>query len=207
MHGLILRTFEMFVRDTHGQADWERLADNAELGTTTFEAMLHYEPQVFDQLLSHVPQELGKPPEAFLEDLGLYLVSHPNCEGLRRLLRFGGVDFIDFLHSLDELPDRTRLAVSDLDLPDLELREHGPAHFSLRIGEGLPGFGHVLVGLLRAMADDYGTLALLDYSDGFQGAERIEITLVETSFAEGRSFDLAGSEEGGTETRRQEARA
>ena len=125
MHGLILRTVEMFVRDTYGRVVWERLARRAELGTTEFEAMLHYDARLLDTLISCVEPELGKPPDAFLEDLGLYLVSHPNCEGLRRLLRFGGVDFIDFLHSLDELPDRSRLAVSDLALPDLELREQG----------------------------------------------------------------------------------
>ncbi len=62
-----------------------------------------------------------------LEDLGTYLVSHPNVQGLRRLLRFGGAGFIDFLHSLDELHDRARLAVPDLDLPQLELRDHGSA--------------------------------------------------------------------------------
>jgi hypothetical protein len=47
-----------------------------------------------------------------------------------------------------------------------------------------------MVGILRAMADDYGDLVILDYSGVRDGAEVISITVVERDFAEGRSFDL-----------------
>jgi hypothetical protein len=127
--------------------------------------------------------------------LGTYLVSHKNVEALRRLLRFGGVTFEEFLHSLDDLPDRARLAVSDLELPKLELREHAPGMYSLNCSSDLQvfgaNFGHVMVGLLRAMADDYGALVLLEHQGGQLGSETISINLLESSFAEGRSFLLA----------------
>ena len=47
-----------------------------------------------------------------------------------------------------------------------------------------------MVGLLRAMADDYGALVMLDRKSGGDGQDVIWISLVESTFAEGRSFDL-----------------
>jgi hypothetical protein len=138
--------------------------------------------------------QLSKPRDAILEDVGTYLVSHPNKESLRRLLRFGGVTFTEFLHSLDDLPDRARLAVPDLDLPELELSECALNRFSLLCTGPVSGFGMVLVGVLRAMADDYGALVILDHEGWQDGCERIAITLVETEYAQGRQFDLGGAQ-------------
>ena len=47
-----------------------------------------------------------------------------------------------------------------------------------------------MLGVLRAMADDYGALAVLDHVGAADGEETITITLVETDFAQGREFEL-----------------
>lgn len=166
------------------------MTELANLGLVEFEAMLTYDAKLTAQVLDAMCAELGRPQREVLEDLGTYLVSNPNTEALRRLLRFGGVNYVDFLHSLDDLPDRARLAVSDLDLPPLELDEHAQNEFTLTCHPGLPGFEHVMIGVLRAMADDYGALAMLEHSGSRGKAEVISITLIESAFAEGRSFEL-----------------
>lgn len=48
-----------------------------------------------------------------------------------------------------------------------------------------------MVGVLRAMADDYGALAMLDYAGCKNGDEAIAIDLLETRFAAGKPFSLA----------------
>jgi hypothetical protein len=46
-------------------------------------------------------------------------------------------------------------------------------------------------GLLRAMADDYGALAVIEGEDGAgDGAAVLTIRLLDTAFAEGRAFTL-----------------
>ncbi len=190
MHGLINRAVQCFVRDTYGADRWLETAMLAGLDFTEFEAMLHYEDAVTETLLDTVAGQLGVPRETVLEDIGTYLVSHPNVEALRRLLRFGGVTFIEFLHSLDDLPDRARLAVSDLELPSMELREHAANRFSLICQGHKAGFGYVMMGVLRTLADDYGALVFLEHQGGEQESEVIDITLIEAAFAEGRSFEL-----------------
>lgn len=194
MHGLINRALQRFAEDTHGVSVWSEVAEAAEPGLTGFEAMLVYDDAVTGRVLATLAERTGTPPEMILEDLGTYLVCHPNTEALRRLMRFGGESFTEFLYSLDDLAGRVRLAVPDLVLPPLELIEHARGSFSLTAGPGIAGFGHVVVGLLRAMADDYGALALVELVfDGPQGA-RIGISVAEAAFAEGRGFALALAE-------------
>lgn len=190
MHGLINRAIQCFVTDSYGVNKWTDAARWAELGLVDFEAMLTYDDDLTERAIEAVCHVLKKSRSDVMEDIGTYLVSHPNTEALRRLLRFGGVNFVEFLHSLDDLPDRARLAVSDLELPALEVRDHSSMQFSLVCNSTFADFGHVMMGILRTMADDYGVLAVLEHHGGGQGVETISVALVMTEFAEGRSFDL-----------------
>ncbi|NOD92128.1 heme NO-binding protein [Ruegeria sp. HKCCD4884] len=190
MHGLINRAIQSFVCATYGQACWLRVTEDARLGFREFEAMLIYDDDMTTRVLDALSCDLNRPKAEILEDLGTYLVSHPNMEGLRRLLRFGGVSYVEFLHSLDDLADRVRLAVSDLTLPALELRELSATEYQLCCFPGLPGYSSVMVGVLRAMADDYGALVILSHEGQQQDSDVISIMLVESAFAEGRHFDL-----------------
>ncbi|MEM6340117.1 MAG: heme NO-binding domain-containing protein [Pseudomonadota bacterium] len=190
MHGLINRGIQRFVTDSYGQERWTEVTRLAGLDFVEFEAMLIYDDDVTNRLLKAACNVLDRALLDLMEDLGTYLVSHPNVEALRRLLRFGGVNFVEFLHSLDDLPDRARLAVSDLVIPELELHEHCNGRFELICESPIEGCGHVLMGALRVMADDYGTLAYLEHTESRKGFETISITLIEAEFAEGRHFDL-----------------
>ncbi len=191
MHGLINRALQCFIRDTYGPAHWAAVARAADLGFDGFEAMLTYDLAQTEAVIKGAAQVLDRPRETVLEDWGTYLVSHPNVEGLRRLLRFGGVTFADFLHSLEDLPSRGRLALPDLDLPTLDLAEETSEQFTLLCRSPLMGAGHVVMGLLRAMADDYGALVFLDHQGQSAQGEVISILLLEHSFAEGKRFDLS----------------
>jgi hypothetical protein len=193
MHGLINRSIQCFLRDTYGPALWARVAERARVGAGGFEAMLTYDDALTDSVLEAASHALSRPRDGLLEDLGTYLVSNPNFESLRRLLRFSGVSFEEFLQSLDDLPARGRLAVPELDLPQLELSDQGDGIYALTCTSPHRGFGHVMVGVLRAMADDYGALVLLDHAGTEGEAERIEIELLDRQFAEGRAFRLAAA--------------
>ena len=192
MHGLINRSIQSFVTETYGDAAWRAVAARAGVGPDGFEAMLTYDDSVTDALLDAASAHLDKPAEALLEDLGTFLVSNSKFEPLRRLLRFGGETFADFLASLDELHGRARLAVPDLDVPEIELDAAGAGTFRLRCRWGRPGACHVMMGVLRAMADDFGALVLLDYIEGDRpGDGMVSIDLLDSRFAAGRSFSLA----------------
>ncbi len=190
MHGLINSAVQSFFCSAYGGDRWRRVTAAAGLDFSEFEAMLVYDDELSMRVLGAACAESGRTQPELLEDLGTYLVCDPALEPLRRLLRFGGASYTEFLHSLDDLPDRARLAVSDLHLPHMELRDHAEGSFTLTCRPGLPGFGSVMMGVLRAMADDYGALATLDHGGVRDGCEVISISLIETAYAEGREFDL-----------------
>lgn len=192
MHGVVNRAIECFLRDTYTDAVWEDIVIAARPTVHSFEAMLVYEPAITARVLSAAVERIGKPRDALLEDLGIYLVSHPRYEALRRLLRFAGVTFEDFLLSIDEIPGRAHLALPDLGIVPIGVRALGRDRFRICCGPGWPGFGHVLLGGIRAMADDYGALVTLSLlNEGACGQARLELTLHAAQHARGRAFDLA----------------
>jgi hypothetical protein len=190
MHGMVNRALQGFVTATYGPGPWAEIRHQACLPFDDFEAMLDYPDALTLTCFDAACQVLHKHPNALLEDLGTWLVTDPNLEPLRRLLRFSGASFLDFLLSLEELGDRGRLAVPDLDLPRIELDRLDPSSFRIRAHWGLPGIGPILMGGLRAMADDYGALALLRLDGIERGVECLHVQLLDTAFAQGRDFDL-----------------
>ena len=181
---------QSFLHDRYGADLWQCVAQAAGVPDAVraegFDAFGRYEDALAAALLGSAARLTGHEAEALLEDLGTYLVSHPSCEAIRRLLRFGGPDFAAFLNGLAELPDRVRLAVPDLILPALRMRGGGGL-WRVEVAAGWPEFLPVLMGVLRAVADDYGTLALLS-----REGPALTVRLVEAEFAEGRRFALAG---------------
>lgn len=194
MHGLINRSLQCFLRDTYGELCWRRAAQAAGLGDDGFEAMLTYENAVTQAVIASASERLGKSSESLLEDMGTYLVCHPNSSALRRLLRFSGEGFQDFLLSLDDLPDRARLAVADLELPALETLEREPGLYRVHVAGPDPAAAYVLTGVIRAMADDYGALVVIDFSGPDTSAAAgfvIDVAVLDRSFSEDKGFTLA----------------
>lgn len=191
MHGLINRSIQCFLRDTYGGASWSAIARAAGLGFDNFEPLLIYDMALTEAVIEAAARHLQRPRETVLEDLGTYLVSHPNLEALRRLLRFGGVSFLDFLHSMEDLPEHGRLGLPDLEVPEFMLVDQGEGRFLLHVSRLIEGVGHVTVGLLRAMADDYGALVVLDHAGVEAEREVVAVHLLDHAFAEGRRFELA----------------
>ncbi|MCP5038489.1 MAG: heme NO-binding protein [Rhodobacteraceae bacterium] len=191
MHGLINGALQGFLCATYGHELWRKVMDELDTGFESFEPMFHYDDALTHALIDTSAKNLGKPRDVLLEDFGTYLVANPRSERVRRLLRFGGVDYADFLHSLDDLPGRARLAVPDLNLPQLELHEHGENGFSLSCTSPNLGFGHVILGVLRALADDYGALAFLEHLGRSGDCDTLSIQLLDSGFSEGREFSLA----------------
>lgn len=165
----------------------------AEIGHDDFEALLTYDLAEAEAVIEAAVVLLKKDRRCFLEDVGTHVVSHPENASLRRLLRFGGDTFEEFLHSLDDMRDRVKLALPDLDMPQLELRVHSAQNFSLYYRWLTPGYGALALGMLRAMADEYGALVVLEHllgQDDSGDFDTISIALLDGDFADSGQFAL-----------------
>jgi hypothetical protein len=190
MHGLINSSIQAFVTDCYGPGQWQAVLRRAETGVDRFEAMLIYDDQSAERLLQAAAAIIGKTRRDLLEDMGAYLIAHPRQTVARRLLRFSGTSYAEFLLGLDDLRDRVALAVPDLDLPGLAVRRKSGRSFDLRIDPGLPGYAFVLLGAVRAMADDYGALVFSDALETSGGAATLRVDLLDAAFSQARDFAL-----------------
>lgn len=191
MHGMINRALQGFIVETYGEDIWAEVRTLSDLRIEEFEAMLHYKDALTVACFDAVAHVMHQDPASVKEDLGTFLITHPPLDPVRRLLRFGGATFTEFVLSLNELADRGRMAIPDIELPEIHVRQVNAAQFDLRVDWKLPGAGAIVLGALRAMADDYGALASLSLEDNDGPIERLRVEIHDSHHAEGRQFMLA----------------
>ncbi|MEM8849864.1 MAG: heme NO-binding domain-containing protein [Pseudomonadota bacterium] len=197
MHGMICKSLETFLRTNHGHDIWAAVREQAEMDAPEFEAMQTYPDDLFLAVVAAAAERLGRPVSVLLEDVGTWICTTPPLEPVRRLIRFSGPTYEDLLWSLDEMHDRARLAVPDLDFPACRAEEIEPGQYEITVRWPISGAAAVMTGILRAMADDYGVLAMLDRGarrqiDGLWH-EQISVTLFEAEFAPPRDFSIGVS--------------
>lgn len=182
MHGLINNSIERFIRESYGEDAWRDIAARIELTAGRFEGFRRYPDALTLRLVAGGAERLAKPEAELLEDFGAWLA---RTEPIRRLLRFSGADFADFILTLEELPGRVRMIVPDLEMPRIHVETVGADRFRVATSRALPEWRSVLAGILRAMSDDYGALALI-----VDEGAAIGVDVSDQTFFEARDFDL-----------------
>jgi len=162
--GMINRGLQSYICDVHGVDIWEEICEQSKLPFYSFEYMLTYDDATTEALLSSFGALTHRKRDEILEDFGTYMVSDNSLNAMHRLLKFGGSSYVEFLHSLNFVYDRAKMAVPDLDIPTMELVENNPNQFILYTRFRKRGFGPTLLGLLRALANDYDTLVSITHS-------------------------------------------
>lgn len=184
MHGLINRSIENFVRDGYGAAIWHEVVAGANLTEDGFAGFRNYPDAVTVGLTAAAARILDRPEPELLEDVGAWLA---RVEPVRRLLRFSGSDYADFVTALEELPGRARMVLPDLEVPGVSVQLCGAARYRVHVVEDGLFWKPLISGLLRAMSDDYGALSLI-----VDEGETILVDVSDSAFGAGRDFDLAG---------------
>ncbi|MEM9795365.1 MAG: heme NO-binding domain-containing protein [Pseudomonadota bacterium] len=197
MHGMICKALEGFLVANHGPEVWDRVRREAGLPFTRFEPMRAYEPEMMVRLMESACRIVDRRTLPLLEDIGHWICTNPELDPVRRLFRFAGASYEDFILSLDDVHDRARMALPDLIVPRMRLVEHGNGRFDVTTYWPQPGASAVLTGVLRAMADDYGALAMIEMSGhrhaGDHWEETVSLQLVERDFSEPRDFHFGGA--------------
>ncbi len=196
MHGTINRGLQAYVCEIFGKEVWEDTCSRAELSSYNFETMLTYDDEITDRVLDGLTKVLGRERSDLLEDFGTFVVSESTLQSVRKLLRFGGENYVEFLHSLEDVHDRAKIALPDLDVPQFELEARSDTEFVVNYRFEKLGMGAVFLGLLRGMADDYGALILIDHipkRDGDIDVDQFEISLLHMGWPEVAHDSLAVS--------------
>lgn len=182
MHGMINRGLQSFVHDYYGARKWEETCVAADLPFYSFETLVQYDDDITTRLLKTLSVVLDRSQADILEDFGTYVVTDERLSGIRRLLRFSGETYVDFLMSLEDFSARLMVAMPFLEVPKLSLEPRSDNIYAVHYEYSLPDYGPVILGLLRAMADDYGALVTIEHYSKSKGAiqrDRFDIRLLE----------------------------
>ncbi|WJS85755.1 heme NO-binding domain-containing protein [Paracoccus sp. TOH] len=158
MHGLVNRSVEAFTRATYGDDLWTRVLLRTKADPNIFLTWNETPNRVTYSLVIAAAMLVGKSRNEYLEDIGSWLTRQ---EQIRRLLRFSGESYGDFLESLQDLPNRIRLVIPELLIPDLRVAIDHADCYRISASDHQPGFLSIIAGVLRGMADDYGALAII----------------------------------------------
>lgn len=183
MYTLVGRSLESFLRSSYGDAFWQDLVQGALPERASRPLLVHTSLQETRRLVFLASRRLGKPVAEIAEDLGAWVV---RLEGVRRLLRFSGPNFVEFIRSLEELPGRALLVLPHFPLPELSVVSEGAEDYEIYVSHRPRGWIWAIAGMLRGMADDYGTLALIAVA-----GNRITLRVVLEEHAAGRPFALS----------------
>lgn len=182
MHGLINRSVEEFLRASGGEALWRQIAGVCGADPQGFQSDRDYPDGLTYSMLSESARVLDCPEGELLEDIGAWIC---RVEPLRRLLRFSGSDYTDFVLSLDQLPDRVGMVVPKMHLPPIAVDLLDDETFVVHLDDPNGRWCRVVAGILRQMADDYGALAVATVE-----VDTITLRVPEHGFADGRHFRL-----------------
>lgn len=191
MIGLFNVALQTFVVDQHGSLAWASVLEKAGMPEASFEPLLDYRSETMERIVEKAAEEFGCTQEELLEDFGTYLVTSETHATLRRLLRFSGATFREFIGALDELPARGRLALDSLRLPEIDVREVSSGVFEIGRSGRLGPMLDVLHGAIRGMADDYGALVTISVEPNGAGVRTLRLVLHQAHFTTGRQFDIA----------------
>lgn len=158
MHGLINRSFELFLRDCYGEDMWERVARQAKVDPRGFFLLQKSSDKVTDTLILEAATALRKEKGELIEDHGGWLTQR---EPIRRLLRFSGRDFSEFVVSLGEFPRRAQMVIPSLKVPRIAVAMPTEQSYEVTVDGSVDIWPMLLAGVLRGMADDYGALAVI----------------------------------------------
>ncbi|MGV6840405.1 MAG: heme NO-binding domain-containing protein [Planktomarina sp.] len=194
MHALVFKGIRGFFVALHGHTVWAKIMQDNAISDEDIDldrlAALDLAWAVLKTGADAVGQSLPQTLEAF----GLYLTSHPNTYAVRRLMRFSGADFIEFLYALPDLAPRAAMAVPDLALPRIDVADI-PGGVEVAVRDDVPGFEHILAGIIGGMADDYGALIHIEQTICQANPDRPEysywsVLVIDEFHTSGRSFSL-----------------
>ncbi|GLQ34645.1 hypothetical protein GCM10007939_09280 [Amylibacter marinus] len=166
---MVNRGLQCFVVSIYGSEVWHEVCADADLPFQNFETVLPYDEFYSELILDSISQIVQRKRDEILEDFGTFLVSEHCSPSVRRLLRLGGVNYVGFLHSLEDVYDRASIAIPDLDMPLMQVDRKAADEFIVKYEFEKQGYGAVFLGLLRAMADDYGALVTVTHQPRVQG--------------------------------------
>jgi hypothetical protein len=156
MYGLVNKGIQGLVTERAGQEGWKRVAEQANVASP-FLSMETYPDDVTFALAAAAAEELDRPLDQFLRELGRYWVLYTGREGYSDMFSMWGNDMPTFLANLDLMHERVKSSMPHLEPPQFSTSEESEGVVRLTYRSHREAMAPMVVGLLEGLADRFGS--------------------------------------------------
>jgi len=156
LYGMINEAVRKLVAENHGEATWNSICAEADIGESDFSSLQTYPDEMTYKLVGAASKVLRVPAEQVLEIFGEYWTDYAQQTSFSRLLRFGGRSMEEFVRSLDQMHAKIKLSLPDLQPPSFRVTDMSPSGFRLHYFSKRAGLAPLVKGMLKGVARIYG---------------------------------------------------
>lgn len=162
MYGLIHIALNDMIVAHHGDATWQQILVQAEVGDSAFMRMRSYDDSITYALIGATAKVLDAPVDACLEAFGEYWLQKfaPQCYDV--LLKAAGNDLFTFLENLDALHDHISTTFVGYVPPSFRIERHSETTATLHYISSRQGLIPFVTGLIRGMQDRFNVDITID---------------------------------------------
>jgi hypothetical protein len=179
MYGLIHIALNDMIVAHHGDATWQQILVQAEVGDSAFIRMRSYDDSTTYALIGATTKVLDTPVDPFLEALCEYWSQKFLPQGYETLLKAMGNDLFTFLESLDALHDHISTTFVSYVPPSFSVERTSETTTTLHYISSRQGLVPFVIGIIRGVQDRFNvdiTIASIASSTSDSG-ERATISL------------------------------
>lgn len=196
MLGLINRGLRAFVIKFHGRSHWQELVATQPEVPSDFEVLMDYPLSMTELLISEISELRGTSQRDVMEDLGTFALTSFWDARLRDLLLSCGRDFDQFMQNLTDLLIGFSRVEQSCDIERIEVIEKIESHYEVRFRGSTGMASYLVLGLFRALADQYGALVTCSHRNVLSDGEPFDVFTV-LIFEKGESgFNAAEARSG-----------
>lgn len=164
MYGLINQSIQNMIESQCGTPAWERVRARAGV-PGDFSAMEQYPDELTSALIDAASIELGQPRTEVMESFGRFWTLHTARRGYAELLGALGDSFVTALQNLDVMHGRIALTFPRLRPPSFRCSDITATRLRLHYYSDRAGLTSFVVGLIKGLAEVYGTTIVVTQAD------------------------------------------
>lgn len=157
MYGMVNQAIQSYIENNYGEDVWQDILTMAHVDHDRFEQLISYDDDISYRLVGAIGKRLDLRTEQVLETFGEFWPVYAMGTSFKELVKFGGDTFLEALDYLDEMHERVKIAMPNLNPPSFEVEKLSVNSYRLHYYSQREGLAPMVTGLLYGLARQYET--------------------------------------------------
>lgn len=155
MYGMIHRGIRAMMIDAVGEAEWDKLEREVEIGPAELISQVVYDDSLTLSIVAAAARRLDISIEECLDRFGRYWVYFTERDSYGSIMDFTGRDLVSFIQNLDRMHQAVVTAMPEAKVPSFTVVEQQDGALRVRYESERSGLEPLVVGLLHGLLDRF----------------------------------------------------